>query len=249
MDEIKKDAVIQLLGFNVNTSIALLSSRGNKTIVNTINPHSYCTTKKDDRFHLALQESDVLLPDGFGIVLAAKFLKGKQIEKIAGYDVFLHLMNDLNENKGSCFFLGAAQETLKRIETKIHIEFPNVTVASFSPPYKAEFTKAESAAMLSQVNQFNPDVLFVGMTAPKQEKWVHEYKNNLDATIICSIGAVFDFYAGNVKRPSQFWINLGLEWLPRFLKEPKRLAERNLISTPKFLLELLWFKIFKKGIL
>jgi N-acetylglucosaminyldiphosphoundecaprenol N-acetyl-beta-D-mannosaminyltransferase len=89
--------------------------------------------------------------------------------------------------------------------------------------------------MIAAINAFKPDILFVGMTAPKQEKWVYAHKAQIDARIICSIGAVFDFYAGTVKRPSAFWINLGLEWLPRLLKEPRRLARRNFISTPAFL--------------
>jgi N-acetylglucosaminyldiphosphoundecaprenol N-acetyl-beta-D-mannosaminyltransferase len=92
---------------------------------------------------------------------------------------------------------------------------------------------------------FIPDVLFVGMTAPKQEKWVDANKHRLKVKNIASIGAVFDFYAGNVKRSSPFWISLGLEWLPRFLKEPRRLARRNLISTPTFIADVLKQKMFK----
>jgi N-acetylglucosaminyldiphosphoundecaprenol N-acetyl-beta-D-mannosaminyltransferase len=103
--------------------------------------------------------------------------------------------------------------------------------------------------MLAMVNEFKPEILFVGMTAPKQEKWVYLNKDNIDANTIVSIGAVFDFYSGNIKRSSDFWISIGLEWLPRFLKEPKRLAKRNLVSTPKFLLEIIWIKIFGRGIL
>ena len=135
------------------------------------------------------------------------------------------------------FFLGAATKTLERIKERAAKEFPNVKVYNYSPPYNSAFSKEESQHMYEAVNVVQPDVLFVGMTAPKQEKWVHEHKEVLEAKIICSIGAVFDFYAGTVKRPSQFWIKLGLEWLPRFLKEPRRLAERNLVSTPKFVWE------------
>lgn len=249
MEKIEHTPTIDLLNFRINTSIRHLSIDGEKCVVNTINPHSYCISKKDNEFHKALKGSDVLLPDGVGIVLAAKLLKGEEINKIAGYDVFIHLMQDLNTKNGSCFFLGASEETLQLIKEKTTIEFPNVTVNSYSPPYKTSFSDIESEGMYKAVNAVSPDVLFVGMTAPKQEKWVLNFKAELDATIICSIGAVFDFYAGNVKRPSQFWIRLGLEWLPRFLKEPKRLAERNLVSTPKFLLEILAIKLFKKGIL
>jgi len=84
------------------------------------------------------------------------------------------------------------------------------------------------------------------MTAPKQEKWVFTNNKNINAKLICSIGAVFDFYAGNVNRPSNFWISLGLEWFPRFLHEPIRLAKRNLISTPKFIIQIFYMKTFRK---
>ena len=97
--------------------------------------------------------------------------------------------------------------------------------------------------MCDEVNVFNPDVLFVGMTAPKQEKWVHLYKNELNANTICSIGAVFDFYAGNIERAPKLMINLGLEWLHRSFKS-SRLLRRNFISNPKFILHILKLKFF-----
>jgi N-acetylglucosaminyldiphosphoundecaprenol N-acetyl-beta-D-mannosaminyltransferase len=93
--------------------------------------------------------------------------------------------------------------------------------------------------MIAAVNEVKPDVLFVGMTAPKQEKWGHANKKKLDAKTICAIGAVFDFYAGTVERPSQFWINLQLEWFIRLVKEPKRMWRRYLYYGPFFLYLLL----------
>ncbi len=239
---------MRLLGYNITTEYLDLPVV-EKTIINTINPHSYCVTKKDHQFETALQASNVLLPDGIGIVWAAKLLKKENIKKIAGYDIFIHLMNYLESSNGSCFFLGASEDTLSLIKSRAKIEYPNVTINSYSPPYKPNFSKEDSTIMCKKVNDCQPDVVFVGMTAPKQEKWVHQYKDDLKAKVICSIGAVFDFYAGNVKRPSKFWISIGLEWLPRFLKEPKRLAERNLVSTPKFILEVFSLKLFGKNIL
>ncbi|MDQ1141174.1 WecB/TagA/CpsF family glycosyltransferase [Pedobacter agri] len=88
--------------------------------------------------------------------------------------------------------------------------------------------------MIEAVNNFKPDVLFVGMTAPKQEKWAHQHKDELDAGFICPVGAVFDFYAGNTPRPSDFWVNLGLEWFIRLLNEPKRMWRRYLYNGPVF---------------
>jgi N-acetylglucosaminyldiphosphoundecaprenol N-acetyl-beta-D-mannosaminyltransferase len=215
-------------------------------IINTINPHSYLIAQSDKYFLESLKASDILLPDGIGVVWAKQLLHKTKIKKIAGYDLFLHLMNDLNNKKGSCFFLGASDVTLKMIEKRASKEFPNVTINLYSPPYKKEFTNEENVKMHTLINKVKPDILFVGMTAPKQEKWVYKNNQYINPKLICSIGAVFDFYSGTVSRPSKFWIKAGLEWLPRFIHEPIRLAKRNLISTPKFILEVLYIKIFKK---
>ncbi len=236
---------MELLGYNITSHFPQFPT-SRKNIINTINPHSYCVARKDDDFKEALQKSDYLLPDGIGIVLAAKWLKGTEIQKIAGYDLFVYLMQCLDKNGGSCFFLGAAQQTLDKIKKRAANEYPNVIVNSYSPPYKAVFTEDDNQMMINEVNKMQPDILFVGMTAPKQEKWVHTHKEQLETSMICSIGAVFDFYAGTVLRPSKFWINLKLEWFIRFLKEPKRLFRRNFISTPIFLWDVFLYKIMVK---
>ena len=206
-----------------------------KAIINTVNPHSFCVSKTDEGFKNALMQSDILLPDGSGIVLAAKVLRGKVIKKIAGADIHKHLLIHANLKHKKVFYLGASQNTLNLINNWLKKEYPNIKFSSYSPPYKNEFSTEDSLAMIEATNNFNPDILFVGMTAPKQEKWVEANKANLNATIITSIGAVFDFYAGTIKRSSPFWIKLGLEWLPRLIQEPKRLWKRNFISTPLFL--------------
>ena len=215
-----------------------------KLEVNTINQYSYCIAEKDVAFKSALFNSDILLPDGIGVVLAARFLRGKKINKIAGADLHKFLLEKLNITHGSCFYLGASDETLLKITERLKLEFPNITVGSYSPPYKPSFTPSDSQLMVNAVNAFKPNVLFVGMTAPKQEKWSHAHKEVLNTNLICSIGAVFDFYAGTVKRPSKIWINLGLEWLGRLLKEPKRMWRRYIYYGFIFLYYLIKKKIY-----
>ena len=232
-----------LLGFNVYDRAIDEIDLSRNRIINTINPHSYCMTKKDKNFKKVLESSDVLLPDGIGIVWASKVINGKKIYKIAGFDLFLYVMKYLNSQGGSCFFMGSSDTTLQLIKARAGEEFPNIKVNTYSPPYKPAFSNEDNAAMIEKINEVKPDVLFVGMTAPKQETWVHEHSDQIQAKTICSIGAVFDFYAGTVKRSGDFWIKMGLEWLPRFLKEPKRLAERNLVSTPTFIYEVLKQKL------
>ena len=213
-----------------------------KQIINTINPHSYITAKKDTAFKEALHSSNTLLPDGIGVVLAAKYTNNEEIQKITGSDLHVYLLEELNNTGGSVFFVGASQGTLDKISEKVTEEFPFVKVNSHSPPFKSIFSEEENTEIISQVNAFNPDVLFVGMTAPKQEKWLNKHKDKLNFKIASSVGAVFDFYAGTTIRPSQFWLDLRLEWLLRLSKEPKRLWKRNFISSPLFLFDLFLYK-------
>jgi len=203
-------------------------------LINTLNAYSYVVAEKDQAFKNALNNSGILIADGFPVVLAARILKGKKIRKIAGNDIFHHYLNLLNKYSGSCFFLGSNTETLEKIDARLKKEFPEIRGGFYSPPYKPVFNEEDNARMTSAVNNFKPDVLFVGMTAPKQEKWAFENSEKLNTKVICSIGAVFDFYASTVKRPSQFWINLKLEWFIRFVKEPRRLWKRYFIYSPGF---------------
>lgn len=205
-----------------------------RLVINTLNQYSYCIAEQDEGFKKALLESDVLLPDGIGVVGAVFLLNGKKIRKIAGADLFRQQIEKLQREKGSCFFLGSHESTLGRIKDKLSEEYPSVRAGFYSPPFKHSFSTQENEDMIQAVNSFQPDVLFIGMTAPKQEKWANEHKQLLQAEIICSIGAVFDFYAGTVERPAQIWINLGLEWFVRLLKEPKRMWRRYLYYGPVF---------------
>lgn len=234
------------LGYTIyNTSLSNLPV-DKKLLINTINQYSYCIAEQDSEFKNALLQSDVLLPDGVGIVLAAKYLNKKKINKIAGADLHYYFLEKLNKEKGSCFYMGSSENTLEKIEKRLKKEYPNIKVATYSPPFKKEFTSEDNAAMIEAVRDFFPDVLFIGMTAPKQEKWGYQFKEELNAQYICSIGAVFDFYSGTTERPSLFWINLGLEWLGRLLKEPQRLWKRYIYYGFVFSAHLLKHK-FKKN--
>jgi N-acetylglucosaminyldiphosphoundecaprenol N-acetyl-beta-D-mannosaminyltransferase len=208
---------------------------GQKTVINTINQYSYCIAEKDDKFKQALRQSEVLLPDGEGIVFAEKFLTGKKIRKISGTDLHLHLLSYLNNKKGKCFYMGSSENTLCKIKQRLNEEYPDIEMACYSPPFKSHFTDRDNTEIIAAVNAFKPDVLFVGLTAPKQEKWANEQREKIDVNIICAVGAVFDFYAGTVKRPGQLWIDLRLEWFVRFIHEPRRMWRRYFYYGPVYL--------------
>ncbi len=213
---------------------ALDSLTNEKLLITTLNAHSYNLAQTNLAFSEALKKSDVLLPDGISIVLAKRFLDGSKLKKIAGADLFHYEMNRLNNEHGSCFFLGSTAQTLQLIQAKAAIEFPHVKVETYSPPFKDAFNDEDNALMLDTIRQFNPDVLFIGMTAPKQEVWAYEHLEQIQAKHICCIGAVFDFYAGTIHRAPQWIIRMGLEWLYRLGSEPKRLWRRYLIGNAQF---------------
>ena len=206
-----------------------------KVVVHTINQYSYCVTLKDNEFKHALQQADVLLPDGIGITKAVKFIYKKNIRKIAGADIHAFLLKKLQAENGTCFYLGSSDDTLVEIKKKLEVEFPEIKAGFYSPPFKEIFSEEDDAAMIKAVNEFQPDVLFIGMTAPKQEKWVEEHKDQLHTNIICTIGAVFDFYSGKLKRADEKYISAGLEWFVRFVKEPKRMWKRYFLYGPFFM--------------
>ena len=236
---------VKIMGYDVfGLKLSDINISESKQVINTINAYSYVLAQKDDSFKDALKNSDILLPDGFPIVLASKLLTGKTIDKIAGEDVFIHLMKIANEQGKKVFFLGSSNTTLSLINNKAKVQYPNIRIGSFSPPYKPVFSAQDNSEMIEAVTKFAPDILFVGMTAPKQEKWVNANCCNFDVKIICSIGAVFDFYAETIKRPSKFWINLNLEWFVRFINEPKRLFARYFYYSPSFFFDLgkAWFR-------
>ncbi len=212
----------------------------------TINPHSYSIAKNDLVFREALFNADCLLPDGVGFVLAARILKFKSLKRITGSDLHTEILNHLNKTNGKVFYLGASDSTLKIIHQKLMLDYPNVKMDYFSPPYKENFTLEENNEIIQRIRFSKPNVLFVGMTAPKQEKWVFKNKEFLNVDYIASIGAVFDFYSGNVKRSGKFWQKIGLEWLPRLLMEPKRLWKRTFISFPIFFIDVLLKRITLK---
>lgn len=201
-----------------------------------MNPHSYVQALNDFAFAQALCAADWLIPDGAGIVLASMLQGGRIRERVTGSDIFRGVQVALNLSGGhKVFFLGANEATLTDIRRRMALDYPNLRIAgSYSPPFKAEFSADDSRAMIDAINAAAPDVLWVGMAAPKQEKWLYQHHAELDVKFAAGVGAVFDFYTERVKRSHPVFQRLGLEWLPRLLQQPRRLWRRTGISAPIF---------------
>lgn len=221
-----------------------------KLLINTINAHSYNTAQNDKLFAEALTNGDVLIPDGVSIVKACRWIKAKSQpkERVAGWDLFSFEMDRLErmsaeqieKDKESrplrVMFMGSSQKVLDLIERRMAVEYPHLDTVVYSPPYKPEFSDEENAMMIGAINDASPDLLWIGMTAPKQEKWTYAHWKELDIHChVGTIGAVFDFFAGTVERAPAWWQRHGLEWLYRLIKEPRRMWRRYMIGNIKFL--------------
>ena len=219
-----------------------------KLLINTINAHSYNTARKDSLFAEALTNGDVLIPDGVSIVKACKWIKAKSQpkERIAGWDLFSFEMEKLereseelrtkSEESKIVMFMGSSQKVLDLIVKRAAEVYPHLKVVTYSPPYKLEFSDEDNKAIIDAINAANPDLLWIGMTAPKQEKWTYSHWNELNIHChVGTIGAVFDFFAGTVERAPIWWQEHGLEWLYRLIKEPKRMWRRYIIGNTLFL--------------
>lgn len=230
-----------------------------KLLINTINAHSYNTARKDSLFAEALTRGDVLIPDGVSVVKACRWIKAKSQprERIAGWDLFEFEMNRLEKLGAMChgagegqsadacgatvakktvMFMGSSQRVLDLIVEHAAVVYPHLRVVTYSPPYKPEFSADDNRAIVEAINAADPDLLWIGMTAPKQEKWTYSHWHQLDIHChVGTIGAVFDFFAGTVERAPMWWQRHGLEWLYRLLKEPKRMWRRYIIGNALFL--------------
>ena len=254
------------------SSLVLLESKKDlsllpegKFLVNTINAHSFNTAQNDELFAQALSQGDYLLPDGASIVMACRWLKGKTKpkERIAGFDLFTYEMKRLNDDNGptnfpqieengnvnvnvkkKVMFMGSSEFVLGKIKERAAVDYPNLEVVTYSPPYKVKFSDEDNEEIIKVINETKPDLLWIGMTAPKQEKWTWEHWKELDINChVGTIGAVFDFYAGTMERAPLWMQQHSLEWLYRLLKEPRRMWRRYLIGNPVFLWNIMKEKV------
>lgn len=240
-------------------SLQLVTSRAElndippgKTLINCINAHSYNTARKDEVFANALTRCDYLLPDGASIVMACRWLKCRCIpkERVAGWDLFVMEMDRLNRKAGEagrkmrCLFAGSSEKVLSRIRKRCTETYPNLEIGTFSPPFKEVFSEEDNLRMICAINEFHPDLMWIGMTAPKQEKWAFTHWDKLNINChVGTVGAVFEFFAGTAKRAPLSWQNHSLEWLYRLKQEPRRMWRRYILGNPLFIWHMIEEKI------
>ncbi|HOK18490.1 MAG TPA: WecB/TagA/CpsF family glycosyltransferase [Caldisericia bacterium] len=192
-------------------------NEGRKAIITPINPEKIMKSFKDDKLREILLNSNLLLPDGYGIIFASKILKIQLKERITGIDMFEALLDYANENRLSIYFLGTQEEILKKVIERIEKEHPGIKIAG----YHNGFFKEENE-VLEDLKDKKFDILFVAMGSPKQEYFIYDNFDKIDAKIFMGVGGSFDVFSGKLKRAPYLIRKLGLEWLYRFILEPRK---------------------------
>ena len=185
-------------------------------------------------FRRMLDQADLIVPDGIGLVRVAQCKGASLRTRVAGTDLMKAFFARTKDMGVSHFFLGDTEETLNRLQANLEHTYAGITIAgTSSPPFRA-LTADEDVAIVQRINDAQPDVLWVGLGLPKQERWIFEHRHRLNVPLVLGVGAAFKFLAGSVKRAPDCVGNLGFEWLWRLAHEPRRLWRRIVIEGPQF---------------
>lgn len=188
----------------------------------------------DKELQEVYKDADLILTDGKPLIWISKFYKTPIKEKISGSDLFTLLCEMAAEKGYNMFFLGAREGVANKAAQNLTNKFPKLNiVGTYSPPFGFEKDKKEIEKIINMVNKANTQILIVGLGCPKQEKFIHKYRKELNVPISLGLGASLDFEAGNIKRAPKWMSDNGLEWLYRLSKEPKRMFKRYIVDDVK----------------
>lgn len=199
--------------------------------------HALTVGYDDPEMAVALRGASLVLPDGMPVVWAANLLGAKLGDRVYGPELMLRY-NDRCAERGHRVWLygGRDQGSLVQLALNLRKRHPGINiVGGYSPPFRA-MTPHEEDVLVEQINEARPDVLWVGIGVPKQEKWMARMRERLDVPVICAVGAAFDFHAGRISQAPSWMQERGLEWIYRIAQEPRRLLPRYLYFNPRFVL-------------
>jgi N-acetylglucosaminyldiphosphoundecaprenol N-acetyl-beta-D-mannosaminyltransferase len=206
--------------------------------ISCINMHAYVLSKENPIFKESLLNSRLVLCDGIAISVVSLFKYGRWLRRYDGPFFHQDLLDFTRAKKLNIrvLYFGSTHGTLAGIKKRIEREYSNLDVSVYSPDFKDEFTDLDFEKHQMQINLYKPDIIFVGMTAPKQEIWSNKMSSNNKETLFINIGAEFDFFAGTVKRHPSWVAQIGLLWLYRLIKQPRKIYKRVFISGSKYIL-------------
>lgn len=212
-----------------------------KVFVVTANPEIVMYAKRDDNYREIIEQSDIVVADGIGVVLASKLLGKPLKERVAGYDLTLELLRIADEKKLKVFLLGAKDEVIEKTVYKVKSNYPNIDVVGSHNGY----FDIDDMSIIDTVGKATPDIVLVATGYPRQEKWIKKYHVKYGHSIAMGVGGSFDVIAGVSKRAPELIINYNLEWAYRLIKEPNRFF--RMLDLPRFMIKAVIEFFLNKG--
>lgn len=238
------DPTVNILGVRVHGVSRRDALQAIEGFIRSGRPHQVCVAnvwttvlmQSDPELLRINNAADLAVADGMPLAWVSRLFGSPLPERISGSDLF-HGFHEIAAVKGyTVFLLGASPRTLAALAWNLSVTYPNLKiVGTYSPPYKDRFSEEDDFRMLEAVNSAHPDILWVGMSAPKQEKWIGRNLSRLDVAVAVGVGAVFDFASGIKRRAPRWMQKAGIEWLHRLCLEPSRLWKRYLVGNSLFI--------------
>lgn len=204
--------------------------------------HGVIESQDDPSFRRILNASFLTTPDGMPMVWMGRLAGHREMGRVYGPDLMLEVLARSTHEEVRHFFYGGANGVAMHLKSKLTERFPGLNIVGFYEPPFRPLNPDERAQLVEQVRSTRPDVLWVGLSTPKQEKFMAEYLPDLEVTLMVGVGAAFDFHAGRVKQAPRWMQRSGLEWLFRLWQEPRRLWRRYTRNNPRFL----WLALCQK---
>src|SRR6516165_3327507 len=221
------------LGTALDAIVAAVRER-RKGYICVTGVHGVMEAQDDPEFRRILNGAFLCTPDGMPMVWAGKLAGHGEMRRVYGPDLMLDVCAWSESSGAKHFFYGGADGVAERLAQKLKEKFPKLNVAgTFTPPFRA-LNAEEQKRLAEQITAAQPDIFWVGLSTPKQEKFMAEYLPKLDATLMIGVGAAFDFHSGRVKQAPRWMQRCGLEWFHRLCSEPRRLWRRYLRNNPLF---------------
>jgi N-acetylglucosaminyldiphosphoundecaprenol N-acetyl-beta-D-mannosaminyltransferase len=200
--------------------------------------HGVMLAQSDPEFRRILNQSFLCTPDGMPMVWMGRWCGHREMSRVYGPDLMLEICSWSQTNPCRHFFFGGVPGVAEKLRDNLTARFPNLQVVGcFTPPFRP-LDAGEEKQLQEMVHAAQPDIMWVGLSTPKQEKFMAEFLPKLDVTLMIGVGAAFDFHSGRVKQAPRWMQRNGLEWLYRLWQEPRRLAKRYLKNNPLFALKI-----------